>query len=227
MRSARWPSARNICARRAGRAGFPEVLQIFRALFAQNLRHLDAAFARYLALECAPTQIKSCNKGLRFAQPRWPSSRNFCARGAPKFFGDSVNSFFARVRHKICVIPTLDAFFFGSECNSDSINSQRRYEVCTAHVGRAHAIFLTCAGRAEIPKILQIFRVIFALNFASPRRWTRAFSCIRTHAHSEQSCNEVLRCAQPRFPSSRNFCARGAPKFFGDFAILSRELGAK
>ena len=73
---------------RAGRAGFPEILQIFRALFAQNLRHLDAAFARYLAFERAPTQKKSCNEGLRFAQPRWPSSRNFCARGAPKFFGN-------------------------------------------------------------------------------------------------------------------------------------------
>ena len=76
---------------RAGRAGFPEFsqfLQIFRALFAQNMRHLDAGFARYLALERTPTQKKSCNEGLRFAQPRWPSSRNFCARGAPKYFGN-------------------------------------------------------------------------------------------------------------------------------------------
>ena len=86
MRSARWPSARKFLC--AGRAGFPEILQIFRALFAQNLRHLDAGFARYLALERTPTQKKSCNEGPRFAQPRWPSSRNFCARGAPKIFGD-------------------------------------------------------------------------------------------------------------------------------------------
>ena len=78
---------------RAGRAGFPEILQIFRALSAQNLRHLDAGFARYLALERTPTQKKSCNEGPRFAQPRWPSSRNFCARGAPKFFGN-FNFFF-------------------------------------------------------------------------------------------------------------------------------------
>ena len=35
----------------AGRAGFPEFLQIFRAIFAQNLRLLDAGLARYLALE--------------------------------------------------------------------------------------------------------------------------------------------------------------------------------
>ena len=34
----------------AGRAGFPEILQNFRAVFAQNLRDLDAGLARYLAL---------------------------------------------------------------------------------------------------------------------------------------------------------------------------------
>ena len=75
----------------AGRAGFPEKLQIFRAIFAQDLRHLDAGLAIYLALERTPTVTdsdKSCNEVLRFAQPRWPSSRNFCARGAPKNFGD-------------------------------------------------------------------------------------------------------------------------------------------
>ena len=33
----------------AGRAGFPEILQIFRAIFAQNLRDLDTEIARYLA----------------------------------------------------------------------------------------------------------------------------------------------------------------------------------
>ena len=30
---------------------------------------------------------KSCNEVLRFAQQRWPTSRNFCARGAPIFSG--------------------------------------------------------------------------------------------------------------------------------------------
>ena len=42
----------------AGRAGFPEILQIFRAIFAQNLRHLDAGLARYLAFERTPTRKK-------------------------------------------------------------------------------------------------------------------------------------------------------------------------
>ena len=35
----------------AGRAGFQEILQNFRANYAQNLHHLDVGLARYLALE--------------------------------------------------------------------------------------------------------------------------------------------------------------------------------
>ena len=50
---------------------------------------------------------------------------------------------------------------------------------------------------------------------------------LKAYADSEKSCNEILRFAQPRGPSSRKFSARGAPKFFGNFAILSRELRAK
>ena len=46
----------------AGRAGFPEILQIFRAIFAQNLRHLDAGLARYLAFERTPTRTGVATK---------------------------------------------------------------------------------------------------------------------------------------------------------------------
>mgnify|MGYP003320403191 FL=1 len=46
----------------AGRAGFPEILQIFRAIFAQNLRDLDAGLARYLALERTPTRQRAATK---------------------------------------------------------------------------------------------------------------------------------------------------------------------
>ena len=46
----------------AGRAGFPEILQIFRAIFAQNLRHLDAGLARYLALERISNRISNIMK---------------------------------------------------------------------------------------------------------------------------------------------------------------------
>ena len=43
----------------AGRAGFPEFLQIFRPIFAQILRDLDAALALYLALERIPTRKRA------------------------------------------------------------------------------------------------------------------------------------------------------------------------
>ena len=136
-----------------------------------------------------------------------------CARRAD-FFRELCNSF-ARVGRKICVIPTLDAFFFGSECNADSINSQRRCEVCAAHAGRVHAIFVR--GACRISGNFAKFSRDFCAKFASSRRWTRALSCIKTHIESEKYFNEVLRFAQPRWPSSRTFCARGAPTFFGNF----------
>ena len=72
----------------AGRAGFPEILQYVRPIFAQILRDLDAGLARNLALERISIQKKSCNEVLRFVQPCWPSSRNFCTRGRQKIFRD-------------------------------------------------------------------------------------------------------------------------------------------
>ena len=39
----------------AGRAEFPVILQIFRPIFAQTLRNLDAGLALYLAFERTPT----------------------------------------------------------------------------------------------------------------------------------------------------------------------------
>ena len=39
----------------AGRAEFPEILQIFRPIFAQTLRDLDAGLALSLAFERTPT----------------------------------------------------------------------------------------------------------------------------------------------------------------------------
>ena len=219
MRNARWPSARKFLC--AGRAGFPEILQIFRAIFAQNLRHLDAGLAHYLALERTPTRNRAATK---FCSSR-RTSRNHAGRvhatflrAVHQYFSETLKFLsreFNRIRRKICVIPTPDAFFFGSECNYDSINSQRRCGVCTAHAGRVHAIFLrgACRTSGNFEKISRDFCAIF-VKFAPSRRWTRALSCIRTHADSEKSCNEVLRFAQPRWPSSRSFSARGAPKFF-------------
>ena len=51
----------------AGRAEFPEFLQIFRPIFAQILRNLGAGLALYLALERMPTRKREATKfhGLR------------------------------------------------------------------------------------------------------------------------------------------------------------------
>ena len=103
---------------------------------------------------------------------------------------------------KICVIPTLDAFLFESECNTDSIHSLRRCEVCAAHAGRVRAI--SVRGACRISGNFANFSRDFCARFASSRRWTRGLSCITTHTDSDKSCNEVLRFAQPRWPSSRN-----------------------
>ena len=69
----------------AGRAGFPEILQNFRAIFAQVLRHLDAGLAVYLASERTPTRTRAATK--------FCASRNHAGR---------VHATFARaVRRKI------------------------------------------------------------------------------------------------------------------------------
>ena len=96
------------------------------------------------------------------------------ARRAEKFRG-LCNSF-ARVGRKFCVIPTRDAFLFESECNTDSINSQRRCEVCAAHAGRVHAIFVR--GACRISGNFANFSRDFCAKFASSRRWTRALLII-------------------------------------------------
>ena len=136
MRSERRPSARNFCAR-----GVPDFrkfcIEIFRAIFVQNLHHLDAGLARYLELEHTPTRNRAATK---FCGSRNHAGRVHAifVRAARRNFSKTFKISFARVGRKMCVIPALDAFFFGSECNADSINSQRRCGVCTAHVELFH-----------------------------------------------------------------------------------------
>ena len=43
-------------------AGFPEILQIFRAIFAQDLRHLDTGLASSLQSERTPTRKRAATK---------------------------------------------------------------------------------------------------------------------------------------------------------------------
>ena len=143
MHSARWPSARNFCAR-----GVPD-FRNFCKFFARFLRKicvistLDSRVilhsnARRLGKELQRSSAVRATTLAEFTQL-------LRARRAEKFRG-LCNSF-ARVGRKICVIPTRDAFLFESECNTDSINSQRRCEVCAAHAGRVHAIFVRGACR--------------------------------------------------------------------------------
>ena len=136
------------------------------------------------ALSCIRTQAdseQSCNEVLRFAQQRWRSSRSFCARGAPKFFGNFA-IFWRELGAKFAQSRRWMLSFFESESNADSINSQRHCEVCAAHAGRVHATFVRRACR--IFGNVANFSRDFCAKFASSRRWTRAFSCIRTLADS-------------------------------------------
>ena len=147
--------------------------------------------------------------------------RNFYARGAPKISGKF--TFFrgnwAQNLRDPDAGPSLDAFFFGSECNANTTNSQRRCEVY-AQLTLAECMQFFVRGSCRISGKFSNFSRDFCSRFASSRRWTRDLSCIRTHTDSDKSCNDILRFAQPRWPSARNFCARGAPKNFSDFAIL-------
>ena len=78
------------------------------------------------ALSCIRTHADSEKELQRRSAVRATTLAEFtqllCARRAENF--RRLCNSFARVGRKICVIPTLDAFFFGSECNADSVKSQ-------------------------------------------------------------------------------------------------------
>ena len=137
MHSARWSSARNFCAR-----GVPDFRKIckFFARFLRKICVISTLDSRVILHSNAQRLGKELQRSSAVrATTLAEFTQLLCARRAEIFRG-LCNSF-ARVGRKICVIPTLDAFFFGSECNADSVNSQRRCEVCTAHDRRVHAIF--------------------------------------------------------------------------------------
>ena len=76
----------------AGRAGFPEILQNFRTVFAQNQHHLDAGLARYLAFERMPTLKRAAAKfcGLRNHAGRVHATFE---RAARRFFSGTLQFF--------------------------------------------------------------------------------------------------------------------------------------
>ena len=69
----------------AGRAGFPEILQNVRPIFAQILRDLDAGIARNLALDRISIPKRAATKfcGLRIHDGRVHA---VFMRAAPRFF---------------------------------------------------------------------------------------------------------------------------------------------
>ena len=148
-----------------------------------------------------------------------------CAWRAENF--RELYNFFARVGRKICVIPTLHAFFFGYECNSDSTNSisdvvkyaQRTLAECTQ---------ILCARRAGLPEILQFFRAILAqiimvCVISTPD--ARLFGCQRKHDFVK-TFQDIRRVAAHAGRVHAIFCARGAPKIFKNFCNFSRDFGA-
>ena len=137
MQKARWPSARKFCAR-----GVPNFRK-FCKIFARFLRKICVISTLHSRVILRSSARRLGNELIRSPTVRATTpaefTQLFCARRTE--ICQELRNFLARVGRKICVIPTLDAFFFGSECNADSINSQRRCEVCAAHAGRVHAIF--------------------------------------------------------------------------------------
>ena len=138
----------------AGRAGFPKILQFF-AGFLYKIRVTSTLNSRVILHYNSHRLAKELqrNYALR-ATTLVEFTQLFCARRAENF--RKLCNFFARVRRKICVIPTLDACFFGSEFNADSANSRRRREACTAHAGRVHAFFCV-RGVPDFQKFCNFF----------------------------------------------------------------------
>ena len=86
VQSAQRPMAEGTQFLCAGRAEFPEILQIFRPIFSQFLRDLDAGLALYLALERTPTRKRAAKKSYAVrAITLADFTQLFCARRAETF----------------------------------------------------------------------------------------------------------------------------------------------
>ncbi len=224
MHSSRSTSARNFLC--AGRAGFPEILQNFRAVKISRkicvISTLDSRVilhsnARRLGKELQRSSAVRATTLAEFTQL-------LCARRA-KIFRD-LGNFFARVGRKICVIPTLDAFAFGSECNADSTNSisdvvkyaQRTLAECTQFCAR---------GVPDFRKFCNFFARFFSQNLR------RLDAGLARYLALERT--PTRKRAATKFCGSRNHAgrvhatfARAARRNFSEtLKFHSREFGAK
>ena len=173
MRSARWPSACNFCAR--GVPDFRKFCKIF-ARFLRKICVISTLDSRFILHQNAhrlgqELQRSSALRATTLAE----FTQLLRARRAEKFRG-LCNSF-ARVGRKFCVIPTRDAFLFESECNTDSINSQRRCKCAQRTLAECMQFFVR--GACRISGNFAKFSRVFCATFASSRRWTRALSCLK------------------------------------------------
>ena len=92
-------------------------------IFAPNLRDLDAGLARYLALERTSTRKRAATKVCGSYNHAGRIYATFL-RAACRKFSETLQFFRASWAQKLCVPDAGRLFFFGSECNADSVNSQ-------------------------------------------------------------------------------------------------------
>ena len=90
--------------------------------------------------------VKSFEAVMRVSAHEGRVHATFCARAAPKIFGNFAILKFARFWRNLCVISTPNARRFGSERIFDSIQLQRRFLACVALAGRVHALLARRAG---------------------------------------------------------------------------------
>ena len=101
---------------------------------------------------------------------------------------------------------------------------QRCSVVYTTYVGRVHANFAR-AVRKKFRKICNFFTRFRRKVCVISTPDARLFGCQRTH-DLVKSFEDVMRVAAHASRVHETFCARGAPNFFRNFAILSRDFGA-
>ena len=132
--------------------------------------------------------------------------------------------FFARFWRNICVLSTLNARFFETERIFDSVNfSDVSLSMCSARWPDACKF---CArGAPKFRKFCNFFARFRRKVCVISTPDARLFGCQRTH-DLVKSFEDVMRVAAHASRVHETFCARGAPNFFRNFAILSRDFGA-
>ena len=135
----------------AGRAGFPEILQNVRPIFAQILRAPDAGLERNLAFERISIQKRDATKlcGLRNHAGRVHA---VFMRAAPRIFSET-SQFFRAILAQNLRDPDAGRLIFS---NLDAILTRSTLSDVVQCVQRtlAECMQFLCAGRAGFPEIL-------------------------------------------------------------------------